>query len=75
MRSMAVPKEGFEDQRIRFPDSAHLLQASLTCKDFYDPTMNVLWETIQSWSPILRLISVVTSGTFLVSVYFISLCI
>lgn len=38
------------------PDCTHLLWASLTCKAFFDPGINVLWKSMDSWSAILHLI-------------------
>ncbi|KDR77257.1 hypothetical protein GALMADRAFT_267409, partial [Galerina marginata CBS 339.88] len=46
--------------RIPMPDSKHLLLASLTCKTFFEPAMNVLWRAMDSCVPLLRLIPALT---------------
>ncbi|KJA23489.1 hypothetical protein HYPSUDRAFT_578000 [Hypholoma sublateritium FD-334 SS-4] len=34
----------------------HLFQAALTAKNFYDPAMNILWRSLDSLLPVLKLI-------------------
>ncbi|KDR77204.1 hypothetical protein GALMADRAFT_139216 [Galerina marginata CBS 339.88] len=41
---------------IPFPVSQYLLWASLTSKMFLDPAMRILWRSMDSWLPLLRLI-------------------
>jgi len=41
---------------IKKPDSTHLLWASLTCKAFFCPAINVLWRSMSSLEAIMGLI-------------------
>lgn len=64
------PQSGPESlaRRISFPDSQHLLWASLASKAFHDPAMDVLWRSLDSWLPLLRLISILDiNGSSIVS--------
>lgn len=41
----------------------NFLWISLTCKKFFNPAMNILWRSMKSWAPLLRMIpSVLESG-------------
>ncbi|KAF8902392.1 hypothetical protein CPB84DRAFT_1846328 [Gymnopilus junonius] len=44
------------EDRIQTPDSGHLLSASLVKKSFFEPAMNILWRSINSWVVLLCLI-------------------
>ncbi|PPQ86105.1 hypothetical protein CVT25_003672 [Psilocybe cyanescens] len=37
-------------------DSKYLLWASMTCKAFFEPAMNVLWRSVDEWMPLIKLI-------------------
>ena len=42
---------------IPYPsERKHLLQAALTAKNFFDPAMNILWRSLDSILPVLKLI-------------------
>jgi len=56
MSFMAIPSSDGEEYIIK-PHITHLLWASLTCKNFFDPAMNILWKSVTSWKPILPLIA------------------
>ncbi|KDR77258.1 hypothetical protein GALMADRAFT_437594 [Galerina marginata CBS 339.88] len=43
-------------RQIPAPDSQHLLWASLACKNFFNPAMDVLWKVMDSWLPLLQLL-------------------
>ncbi|KDR77208.1 hypothetical protein GALMADRAFT_279007 [Galerina marginata CBS 339.88] len=59
LASFHVPQAGPDTpSRIPFPDSQHLVWASLTARPFFDPAMTILWRSMDSWLPLLQLIPV-----------------
>ncbi|KAF4610723.1 hypothetical protein D9613_007120 [Agrocybe pediades] len=46
--------------RITAPESRHILQASLVCRSFVEPAMDVLWAYMNSWTVFLKLIPTVS---------------
>lgn len=55
---------------IRSDIEQELLLMSLCCRDFRDPCLNVLWRTMNSIVPLLKLLTVVEESQY----YFGRLC-
>ncbi|KAF8880241.1 hypothetical protein CPB84DRAFT_1792775 [Gymnopilus junonius] len=50
-----------EKTRLKDPEKTCFLNISLTCKDFFDAALPTLWETMDSWALLLKLIPVLVS--------------
>jgi hypothetical protein len=48
---------GLRDRAVRYrPSTRDLLSTALCCKAFKDPSLDILWHTVESFAPLLELI-------------------